>query len=49
VAERYEREGFTGAKALLGGVDAWREAGYPMIGPIERKELAQGEKIEKKW
>ena len=29
-AEEYEAAGFTDVKAILGGVDAWRGAGFPM-------------------
>jgi rhodanese-related sulfurtransferase len=31
VAEKYQNEGFTNAKALRGGVDAWKKAGYGMV------------------
>jgi len=30
VAEEYQARGFESAKALQGGVDAWKQAGYPM-------------------
>jgi rhodanese-related sulfurtransferase len=28
VAEEYKAQGFMNAKALVGGVDAWRQAGF---------------------
>jgi len=31
VAEEYQAEGFTNAKALKGGVDAWKQAGYGIM------------------
>jgi len=31
VAEEYRERGFENAKALLGGVDAWRQAGFPIL------------------
>jgi rhodanese-related sulfurtransferase len=31
VAEQYQNKGFTNAKALLGGVDAWKLAGYGLV------------------
>jgi rhodanese-related sulfurtransferase len=33
VAEQYQDKGFTNVKALLGGVDAWRKAGYGVLAP----------------
>jgi len=33
VAESYQREGFNNVKALYGGVEAWKQAGLPMIPP----------------
>jgi rhodanese-related sulfurtransferase len=33
VAEKYQAAGFTNVKALLGGVDAWKEAGYGVLAP----------------
>jgi rhodanese-related sulfurtransferase len=32
-AEEYRQQGWTNARAVIGGADAWREAGYPMAGP----------------
>jgi len=31
VAVELNQQGFANAKALLGGVAAWRQAGYPML------------------
>jgi rhodanese-related sulfurtransferase len=31
VAEEFQAKGFTNAKALLGGVEAWKKAGYGLI------------------
>jgi rhodanese-related sulfurtransferase len=28
VAEQFQNQGFSNVKALLGGVDAWKHAGY---------------------
>jgi rhodanese-related sulfurtransferase len=33
VAEQYQAEGFTNVKALLGGVSAWKAAGYGILEP----------------
>jgi rhodanese-related sulfurtransferase len=33
VAEKYQEKGFVNAKALLGGVKAWQEAGLRVIPP----------------
>jgi rhodanese-related sulfurtransferase len=30
VAEQYQAKGFENAKALHGGVDAWKQAAYPV-------------------
>jgi rhodanese-related sulfurtransferase len=31
VAEKYQADGFVNAKALRGGVDAWKQAGYGLM------------------
>jgi len=31
VAAQYENHGFSNAKALRGGVKAWKEAGFPIL------------------
>jgi len=31
VAEEYQAEGYLGAKALLGGVESWKKAGYSVV------------------
>ena len=31
-AQKYFREGFTNARILQGGVDAWKAAGYALVG-----------------
>jgi hypothetical protein len=33
VAEQYQAEDFKRAKALEGGVEAWKEAGYGVMAP----------------
>jgi hypothetical protein len=33
VAATYQSEGFTNVKVILGGVNAWKEAGYPVVEP----------------
>jgi rhodanese-related sulfurtransferase len=32
VAEKYQEKGFVNAKALLGGVDAWKQTAEPVLG-----------------
>jgi rhodanese-related sulfurtransferase len=39
VAEEYQSKGFMNAKALRGGVDAWKKAGYGVIGPQARPRI----------
>jgi len=31
VAEKYQEKGFVNAKALFGGVKAWKEAGFRLL------------------
>jgi rhodanese-related sulfurtransferase len=31
VAEKYQSHGFRNVKALLGGVEAWKSAGYGIV------------------
>jgi rhodanese-related sulfurtransferase len=31
-AQKYFREGFINARILMGGVNAWKEAGYALVG-----------------
>jgi 3-mercaptopyruvate sulfurtransferase SseA len=30
VADEFERMGFTNARVLIGGVEGWKKAGYPL-------------------
>jgi rhodanese-related sulfurtransferase len=39
VAEEYQEKGFENAKALLGGVAAWKQAGYEVLGPQARPKI----------
>jgi rhodanese-related sulfurtransferase len=32
LAAEYNAKGFSNAKALLGGIDAWKKKGYPIEG-----------------
>jgi hypothetical protein len=34
VADEYEAKGFQDVKALQGGVEAWKNAGFAMIAPV---------------
>jgi rhodanese-related sulfurtransferase len=37
VADAYIKEGYTNIKVLAGGVEAWKKAGYRLIGDTKKE------------